>query len=86
VEYGEHDHGHNNETRALESADRGGVAQRQRGLAPASNCAKDRATNGEIRARGGCSPQEETLERLSNGAEAGRPQGDGGGASAVKGK
>lgn len=65
-ECGEHDHGHNIGTRALEGADRGRVAQWWRGLAPASNRAKDRETNGEIRAWGGCSPREESLECLSN--------------------
>jgi hypothetical protein len=35
-----------------EGADRGGAAQWRCGLAPASNYADDRATNGEIRAWG----------------------------------
>jgi hypothetical protein len=42
-----------------------GRRTRRRGLAPASNHARDMATNGEIGARG-VSPGEETLECLSN--------------------
>jgi hypothetical protein len=44
-----------------------------------SNRAKTKATNGEIGARGGCSPQEETLEHRGNGGDARTPQVDGGG-------
>jgi hypothetical protein len=64
----------------------GGAAQRWSGLALASNRAKDRATNGEIRAWGDCSPREETLEHRSNSRDAGMPRVDGGGASAAWGK
>jgi hypothetical protein len=69
-----------------EGADRGGAAQQGRGLALASNHTKDMATNEEIRAWGGCSPREKTLERLSNGGDTGRPWVDGGGASAARGE
>jgi hypothetical protein len=40
---------------------------------------KTRATNGEIGARGGCSPQEETLEHRGNDGDARTPRVDGGG-------
>jgi hypothetical protein len=85
-ECGEHNHGHNIGTRASEGADRGGAAQQRCGLAPSSNRANDRATNREIRAWGGCSPREETLEHLSNVGDAGRPQVDSDGASATRGE
>jgi hypothetical protein len=45
-------HRHDTGARAPEGVDRGRAAQRRRGLAPASNCAKDRATYREIRAWG----------------------------------
>jgi hypothetical protein len=60
---GRHDRlscGHDTGVEALEGADRGGAAQRQRELAPTSNCADDRAVTREIRAWGGCSPPVQT--------------------------
>jgi hypothetical protein len=43
-------HRHDTSTGAPEGADQGGVVQRRRGLASASNRTKDGATNEEIRA------------------------------------
>jgi hypothetical protein len=71
--------GHNAGAGALEGAERGGVARRRHELAPTSNRAKTRATNRKIRAWGGCSPEEETLEHQGNGGDAGMAQVNGGG-------
>jgi hypothetical protein len=65
--------GHDTGAEAPEDADHSGVAQRRRELAPVSNRAKTKATNGEIGAQGGCSPQEETLEHQGNDGDARTP-------------
>jgi hypothetical protein len=77
---------HNAGAGELEGVERGGVAQWQRRFAPTSNRAKTRVANGEVGARGGCSPQEETLEHRGNGRDARMPQVDSGGASATRGE
>jgi hypothetical protein len=56
------------------------MVERRRGPALASNRMKDRATNGEIRAWGGCSPRVDNLEHQSNGGDVGKPRVDGDGA------
>jgi hypothetical protein len=84
--HGGHGRGHGTGTGEPEGVDRDGAAQRRGLLAPASNRSRDMATNGEIGARGGCSPQEETLEHSSNNGKVGMPWVDGGGTSAACGE
>jgi hypothetical protein len=71
--------GHNAGAGAPKGAERGGMAQRWCGFAPTGNRAKTKATNGEIGAHGGCSPQEETLEHRGNDGDARMPWVNGGG-------